>query len=137
MSAIHRIELPVEWGDIDAAGIVFYPNYFRWFDHAAHALLRKLDCAPADLLRRGYVVPLIEAASRFLLPVVYGDQLVIESTVVEIRTRAFRLRHQVLRGPDVVAEGNEVRVWARAGTGSPPTLDLEAIPDDVRARLQA
>jgi acyl-CoA thioesterase FadM len=40
MGAAHRIVLPVEWGDTDAAGIVFYPNYYRWFDRAAHALLR-------------------------------------------------------------------------------------------------
>lgn len=26
----------VEWGDYDEAGIVFYPNYFRWMDGAFH-----------------------------------------------------------------------------------------------------
>ena len=25
----------VEWGDCDPADIVFYPNYFRWFDAAS------------------------------------------------------------------------------------------------------
>jgi acyl-CoA thioester hydrolase len=136
MGAVHRIDLPVEWGDTDAAGIVFYPNYFRWFDRAAHALLRACGCAPADLLRRGYVVPIIESGAHFLAPVVYAEELAIESTVVEVRTRAFRVEHRVLRNAASVAEGFEVRVWARAGVGSPPTLELEPIPPDIRASLE-
>ena len=30
--------LTVGWGDCDPAGIVFYPNYFRWFDDASWRL---------------------------------------------------------------------------------------------------
>jgi acyl-CoA thioester hydrolase len=137
VGAVHRIDLPVEWGDTDAAGIVFYPNYFRWFDRAAHALLRANACAPDDLLRLGYVVPIIECGARFLAPVVYAEALTLESEVVELRTRAFRIRHRVLRGETTVAEGFEVRVWARAGTVSPAGLVLEPIPGDVRSRLES
>lgn len=135
MAAAHRITVPVEWGDTDAAGIVFYPNYYRWFDRAAHALMRAYGCAPDELLRQGYVVPLLEASARFLVPVIYGDVLTIESSVTEVRTRGFRVDHRVLKADAGVAEGFEIRVWARAGVGSPPTLALEPIPDDVRARL--
>jgi acyl-CoA thioesterase FadM len=27
-----RTEILVAWGDCDPAGIVYYPNYFHWFD---------------------------------------------------------------------------------------------------------
>ncbi len=30
----------VEWGDCDETGIVFYPNYFCWFDCGFQRLLR-------------------------------------------------------------------------------------------------
>lgn len=29
----NSIDIVVEWGDCDPAGIVFYPNYFRRFNH--------------------------------------------------------------------------------------------------------
>src|SRR5579859_3152900 len=122
MPAIHRISVPVEWGETDAAGIIFYPNYFRWFDRAAHALLRAADCDPSHLLRAGVVVPLIETGAKFLAPVVYGDEVEIESAVADLRTRSFRLEHRVTRGDELVADGFEVRVWARAGVGSPPQI---------------
>lgn len=29
----NSVDIVVEWGDCNPAGIVFYPNYFRWFNH--------------------------------------------------------------------------------------------------------
>ncbi len=29
---VSRRTITIEWGDCDPADIVFYPNYFRWFD---------------------------------------------------------------------------------------------------------
>ena len=36
---INRRTIRIEWGDCDPAGIVFYPQYFKWFDAAAAALV--------------------------------------------------------------------------------------------------
>ena len=35
---ISRRRIRVDWGHCDPAGIVFYPNYFRWFDQCTSAL---------------------------------------------------------------------------------------------------
>lgn len=32
----------VKWGDTDAAGIVFYPNYYKWMDEATHEMFDQL-----------------------------------------------------------------------------------------------
>ena len=29
-------KVKVQWGDTDAAGIVFYPNFYKWMDEATH-----------------------------------------------------------------------------------------------------
>ena len=34
-----KIEISVEWGDVDQAAIVFYPNYFKWFGIGSPHLL--------------------------------------------------------------------------------------------------
>ena len=52
----------VEWGDCDPAGIVFNPQFFRWFDHGTTMLyeaagwpkqemLAKFDAAGCPLTR--------------------------------------------------------------------------------------
>jgi acyl-CoA thioester hydrolase len=42
----------VEWGDCDEAGIVFYPNYFYWFDCTYQRWLRKHGLSQRELRRR-------------------------------------------------------------------------------------
>lgn len=122
----------VQWGETDAAGIVFYPNYFRWFDIGTHDLLRDLGIPLVEILRRGFVVPIIEAGGRFRAPLAYEDEVRIRSSVTELRTRAFRVDHDLTRGDETVCEGYEVRMWVRTRDG---VLIPEPIPDDVRALL--
>ena len=35
----HSLSVGVSFGDCDPAGIVFYPNFFRWFDRCFHHFL--------------------------------------------------------------------------------------------------
>lgn len=124
----------VQWGETDAAGIVFYPNYFRWFDQATHELLAQLGYPVTRMIEDGYAVPIIEARGRFLTSLAYDDDLLITTRVGEVRTRAFRLDHTVRRGPETVCEGYEVRMWVRLEKGR---LEPERVPDDLRDVLRA
>jgi acyl-CoA thioester hydrolase len=124
----------VQWGETDAAGIVFYPNYFRWFDEATHELFRQLGSPIASMLAEGYAVPIIEAQGRFLAALLYEDELTLESRVTDVRTRAFRVDHTIRRGEQVVGEGYEIRMWVRLG-GQERDLQPEVLPDDLRRRL--
>jgi len=109
------IEYHVQWGDTDAASIVFYPNYFRWFDHAALEFLRSLGW-PLERLKTELqaVVPIIEAGCRFQQPLRYHNLLTIETKATDVRTRTFRLEHHVSRGEEVIGLGYEVRGVARS-----------------------
>ena len=58
---INRRTIRIEWGDCDPAGIVFYPQYFKWFDAAAAALDAAAGFPRADLVeRQGIVIPMVE-----------------------------------------------------------------------------
>ncbi|HEY7346740.1 MAG TPA: acyl-CoA thioesterase [Ktedonobacterales bacterium] len=133
----NTIHYQVQWGDTDAAGIVFYPNFFRWFDHAALEFLRSLG-APLEMLKTHYHVlaPVIEVGCRFQKPLRYHDLLTIETTATEVRTRSFRLEHRVLRDNEVAGIGYEVRGLARIPTDDQSKLELIPIPDHIRALLR-
>ena len=63
---IARHVVRIEWGDCDAAGITFYPNYFRWFDAAAWRLFGQAGFDAATLMAsRGVFLPIVEAGARF------------------------------------------------------------------------
>lgn len=123
----------VEWGETDAAAIVYYPNYFRWFDRATHDIFADLDYPISGLLRRGLAIPLVDAGARFRHALAFGDEVRIESRVAEVRARTFRVEHTVHRAGVLVCEGYEVRMWVRVNSDG--SLTGERIPDDVRVLL--
>ena len=94
--ALFKTELIVEWGDCDEAGIVFYPNYFYWFDCTFQRMLRSRELGQRQLRSRfGAVTPLVDVGAKFLGPVRYDDVLRIEAAVVDWAERKFRTAYRV------------------------------------------
>ena len=123
--------LPVEiaWGDCDDAGIVFYPQFFRWMDTAFHRWLRALGTSHRDVVSRFGVIglPIVDAGAQFRLAVSYDETLIVAVRVVEWQPRRFRLGYRGTK-PDgaVVFEGHEVRAFAArdAATGRLKGVDI-------------
>jgi 4-hydroxybenzoyl-CoA thioesterase len=66
----NNIEIMVEWGDCDPAGIVFYPNYFRWFNQGAHALFNAAGMPFHQLIKEWGIagVPMLDTQASFRAP---------------------------------------------------------------------
>lgn len=134
----HRRPLAVSWGDCDAAGVVFYPRYYAWFDASTHAML---DAAGLDhhRLRREFGAlgtPLVRAEADFRSSATFGDRLTAECHVSQIGKRSFTVSHRLSLGERVVVEGREVRVWAEPGSGDGPPMRVVPLPPAVRAILE-
>jgi YbgC/YbaW family acyl-CoA thioester hydrolase len=109
----HTTDVVVEWGDCDEAGIVFYPNYFYWFDCAYHRLLRTKGLNQKTLRARyGAVTPLVESNAKFTAPASYDDVISITATVDEWAEKRFRMTYSIAKSGILIAEGFEVRAWA-------------------------
>jgi 4-hydroxybenzoyl-CoA thioesterase len=129
----------VEWGHCDPAGIVYFPNYFTYFDSSTNALfLRALGCNKYEMLKRYGIVgiPLVDVGARFIVPSTFGDVVTIESSVAEIRRSSFRMLHRLLRGDTLAVEGTETRVWVGRDPADPDRLKGMPIPADVVAKLR-
>lgn len=126
------VRAKVQWGETDAAGIVFYPNYFHWFDNAAHAFFRALGLPLADLMKQGIFTPILSAGSDFKAPLKYDDDITITSAITEVRNKSFRIEHTVRCGDVITGAGWEWRGWVIKESGQ---LRAVAIPDDVRCTM--
>ena len=112
----HVTHTRVRFGETDAAGIVFYPTFFAWFDLGATGLLRAALGELTDAHGRPrWPVPIVESGATFVAPLYFDDAITIRSTVVELGRSSFRLEHVVLRGEVEAARGFEVRVLIRSG----------------------
>ena len=135
MSQFKR-ELTIEWGDCDDAGIVFYPNFFYWFDSTFQGLLRSKGLSQREIRSRfKAVTPLVDVGANFRSPVTYDDVVTIEAVVSEWAERRMRVSYTVRCGDRLVATGFELRAWAEVvGEGR---LKGASIPDEFKAFFSA
>ncbi len=132
----HTLKIRIEWGDCDPAAITFYPNYFRWFDQGTWRLFEAAGFYPGDLIReRGVYIPLVDASAQFMRPGHMGDDLLLESQVVEWREKMFLVKHVVRRGEEVLLEGQELRAWVVKHPDDPRRFQTLPIPIEIRAAL--
>lgn len=135
MSFRHVSRFTVEFGDCDPAQIVFYPNFFRWFDAASRHFFIAAGVPPWRELERttGIIgTPLVDASARFLLPATYGDAIEVETTIAEWRGKSFVMQHLLRRGDELLAEGREVRIFARRHPDDPGRIQAVPAPDSIR-----
>lgn len=136
----HTLRVQVEFGDCDPAGIVYFPNFFRWVDAAGRRFF--IACGLPSWLETEATLgiigtPIVSTETRFLSPASYGDELDIETTIAEWRGRSFVFRHVIRRADDVLVEVKEVRVFARRIEGQRHRIQAVPVPPEFRALCEA
>jgi 4-hydroxybenzoyl-CoA thioesterase len=131
-------KVEIQFGDCDPAGIVYYPNYFRFFDNATAALLSSAFA----MHKRNWLdhfgiagIPMVDTGARFIKPSRFGDVVDIRSEIAELGRSSFSVKHTLLRDGEIAIEAHEKRVWVvrdeAGGIRSAP------LPEDVRQLLSA
>ena len=135
MTRSARLSVKVEWGDCDPAGIVFYPNYLRWFDAATHHLFDSVGADWKELFHKynSIGVPLVGVDCKFIKPSRHGDRIEVEASIVEWRNRTFRVQHRVFNDGELAVEGSETRFWGIGDADDPERLRAGVIPAEVKA----
>jgi 4-hydroxybenzoyl-CoA thioesterase len=136
--ARHTTAVAVRWGDVDAAGIVFYPRFFEWYDLGCEALFAALGLPWPELFpTRGIVgVPIVESGSRFASPARYGDTLEVRAVVAWVKEKTFRMEYEISVDGRMCATGFEVRAWVKRPATPGEPLRAMPIPADVARRLR-
>lgn len=135
---VHGSKRIVEWAHCDAAGIVFYPHFYTWFDQGTERLFRANRLSYAELRRDFGVVgmPLLETGARYENACKLGDELEMQTWVDEWAGRTFVVKHRILHADGRQAlEGFERRVWAIADPGSPKGVRAIPIPGEAIGRF--
>ncbi len=130
--------LEIQFGDCDPAGIVYYPNYFRFFDNATAALLS----AAFGMHKRHWVeqyailgIPMIDTGATFTKPSRFGDVVEIRSQITDLGRTSFGVRHALYNDGELAIEAHEKRVWVGRDPNKRGAIKALPIPDAVRSVL--
>jgi len=122
----------VRFGDTDAAGIVFFPNFYRWMDEATHELFTELGHPTSELLSIEKIsTPLLDSKCEFKTPLFFEDEVIVKTEVIELHNRVFKLSHTFYRGETLIAAGYTLRAW----TSFKEKPKAIAIPEHIREKL--
>ena len=134
----------VEFGDCDPAGIVWYPNFFRWIDAASRHFFTQCGVPRWEETTRSIGVigtPLVDTHSRFLKTASYGDTLHIAVRIIEWREKSFVQSYRITREATDAAQGHseaimeceEVRIFAAKRDDGKNSIRAVPIPPSIRS----
>ncbi len=120
-------EVRVRYAETDAQGVVYYANYFIWFEVARMAYLRALGYDYARLERDGLGFVIAEATCCYHVPARFDEELVVRTSVGEVRSRSFVFEYEVYNkeGGQLLATGSTVQVFID-GEGKPREIESHA-----------
>jgi len=94
---VHKTTYRVLYGDTDAAGVVYYANYLRYFEKGRTEYMRDLVMTYREIEEQGLVLPVIECYSRYKAPAAYDDLLIIETSLVELKSISCRFNYRIFK----------------------------------------
>lgn len=123
----------VIYGDTDQMGVVYYANYFRYFELSRSEFFRSLGGSYVELEKQGFGLPVVEANARYRSPAKYDDVILIEVKLAELKRASMRFEYVVRReaNRDELVSGHTVH--ACIGPGGKPT----GLPPEVMRLLSA
>lgn len=126
----------VEWGHCDAAGIVFNPRFFEYFDWSTALLLCEAAGMNVQQMLATYGsagAPLVATQAKFLKTCSFGDEVRIVSTVTRVGSASFEVDHRLYNREELAVEGYETRVWVGLENGK---LKSRPLPEAMASRMR-
>lgn len=121
--------LRVRYAETDQMGVVYYANYFVWFEIGRTDFCRQHGYAYREMEKQdGLYIIVAEARCRYKAPARYDDEITVRTCLRGVRKRVLIFGYQVYRemNDELLAEGETVHVITDRD-GRPRSL-----PDKVR-----
>ncbi|MGC1783286.1 MAG: thioesterase family protein [Acidobacteriaceae bacterium] len=103
----------VRYAETDQMGVVYYSNYFVWFEIGRVELLRQLGFDYKRMeAEDDCFIPVVEANCRYKAPARYDDDLIIQTEAASLRGYILKFRYRILRADDrqLLVEGETTHV---------------------------
>lgn len=124
--------LRVRYAETDAQGIVYYANYFVWFEVGRVNYLREVGFDFREREKQGISFVIAEARCRYHASARFDDPILIRTWIGRVRQRSFTFSYQVINQDTgiLLAEGETVQVMM-----DPKTFKAIPIPKEFRQQL--
>jgi len=130
----HETSLQVRFYEVDAYGIVWHGHYMGWFETGRNDLTQRFQLGPLQLKEVNLLAPVVELNCQFKLPAIFGDSLIIQTTMERTEVAKLIFHYRVI--------GQENGKILAAGFTTHVLTDLKGnlfyrVPLEVLERIEA
>ena len=95
----HDIRVRVRYADTDTKHVVYYANYFVWFESGRIELLRSRGVVYRDIEEMGVFIPVVEAKANYRAPARFDDELLVRTRLKEMGRTSVSFENEVFLTP--------------------------------------
>ena len=127
----NEINVRVRYQETDQMGIVYYSNYFVYFEMGRIEFLRSVGISYAELEKENVFLAVADAHCKYRSPAVFDDLLVIKTCISMMKLARIEFSYEIRRVNEeaLIAEGSTL--LACLGANKKPM----AIPEKIRDAL--
>ncbi|MBN2453089.1 MAG: acyl-CoA thioesterase [Candidatus Omnitrophica bacterium] len=111
---IAETNIRVRYQETDNMGVVYYANYFTWFEVARTEYLRSVGITYKQLEDKGMYLMVASASCEYKSPARYDDIVRIQTWMPELKNSSLRFEHRLFIENRLVATGESVHVFTGA-----------------------
>ena len=121
----------VRYAETDKMGVVYYANYFVWFEVGRTDLLRDAGWSYREMEIDGYALPVIEAHCTYRESAKYDDDIEVRTTGAMLSPIRVQFSYEVVRPADEATLATGMTVHATLDRSGRPCR----LPERVRTVL--
>ena len=121
-----RTRVRVRYAETDRMGVVYYANYFVWFEIGRTDWLRDTGQSYRQMEIDGVQLPVIEAHCDYRRPAKYDDDLEIRTRATRLTPVRIRFDYEIVRGDEALVTGHTIHA----------ALDARGRPCRLPARVR-
>jgi len=118
----------VRYAETDKMGVVYYANYFVWFEVARADLLRSLGWTYREMEHAGVALPVIEAHCDYHRPARYDEEIEVRAKGRMLSPVRMEFTYEVVRRDDQMVSASGRTIHAALDPAGKPCR----LPDRIR-----
>jgi acyl-CoA thioester hydrolase len=117
---VRSTRVRVRYADTDQMGVVYYANYFVWFEVGRNEWLRDSGWTYREMEAAGISLPVIEAHCEYRQPARYDDEIEIRTEARAVSPVRIRFDYEARRTADDTLSATGHTVHAAIGADGRP-----------------
>jgi acyl-CoA thioester hydrolase len=132
---ISELKIRVLYAHTDKMGVVYYGRYFEYYEAGRNEFLRKIGYPYSKIESQNFILPVIEAQSRYFASARYDEEVTLHTILKDIPSVRIKLEYEMYNDDkQKLAEGYTIHSFVNAVSRKPTRPPADFI-ELIRAKM--